>query len=69
MKFHVHGRESCGSVSICLETEFDDMGMQDLTLRRRFEDGACFEERRESETLRRVGSRVELGIDMKSFSV
>lgn len=56
----IGGSEGSGGVRVRVETGFEEMGMEDLSLRRGREIGACFEENGEGEGVRGGGGRVEV---------
>lgn len=56
----IRGNEGSGCVRVGVETSFEEMGMEDLSLRRGREIGACFEENGEGEGVRGGGGRVEV---------
>jgi hypothetical protein len=51
----IGGNEGSGGVRVRVETGFEEMGMEDLSLRRGREMGACFEENGEGEGVRSMG--------------
>ncbi|POO00006.1 hypothetical protein TorRG33x02_041330, partial [Trema orientale] len=67
-KFHIHSRQGGGRVKISKKAGFEEMGVQDSSLRSVFELGACFEKRRKREPVRARRRRVALRVQENGFS-